>query len=59
MNQFVNFISEYGLYLGVPLAFLGIVAWIYRPSAKNRYRADGNIPFHEDRKDPEAPQGGH
>ena len=35
MNQFISILSEYGLYLGVPLAFLAIVAWVYRPSAKS------------------------
>lgn len=45
MTQIVNMIGEYWHYLGIPLLFLAIVAWIYRPTAKKRYEADGNIPF--------------
>ncbi len=59
MNQLVNMLAEYGLYLGIPLVFLVVVAWIYRPSAKKRYRADGNIPFYGDKKDDKTRQGGH
>jgi cbb3-type cytochrome oxidase subunit 3 len=50
MSHLVNFLAEYGLYLGIPLVFLLIVAWIYRPSAKKRYEADGNLPFYGDKK---------
>lgn len=38
-------IGEYWLYFGIPLVFLAIVAWVYRPAAKKRHEADGNIPF--------------
>lgn len=48
MNEVVGLVAEYWLYWGVPLVFLAIVAWIYRPSAKKRYKADGNIPFRGD-----------
>ena len=48
MTQLVNILAEYSLYLGIPLALLAIVAWVYRPSAKKSYQADGNIPFDED-----------
>ena len=50
MSQLVNFLAEYGPYLGIPLVFLLIVAWIFRPGAKKRYEADGNLPFYEDEK---------
>ena len=59
MNQLANFFAEYGLYLGIPLIFLALVAWIYRPSAKKRYQADGNIPFYGDKKEHQSRQGGH
>jgi cbb3-type cytochrome oxidase subunit 3 len=58
MNPLVNSVVEYGLYLLIPLAFLAVVAWIYRPSAKKRYQADGNIPFYGDKKDDPTRQGG-
>lgn len=45
MTQIINMIGEYWLYLGIPLGFLAIAVWVYRPTARNRYEADGNIPF--------------
>ncbi len=41
MRQRVTFLAEYGLYLGIPLVFLLIVTWIFRPSAKKRYETEG------------------
>ncbi len=48
MNTIFEFLRDYGLYLLIPLVFIAIVAWIYRPGAKRRYVADGNIPFNEE-----------
>lgn len=45
MSRPIDMLIEYWLYLGIPLAFLAIVAWVYRPAAKTRYQADGEIPF--------------
>jgi cbb3-type cytochrome oxidase subunit 3 len=59
MGHFVKLLAEYGFYLGVPLAFLAIVVWIYRPSAKKRYQTDGNIPFPGDKDDDKTRQGDH
>ena len=42
-------LAEYWLYMVVPLIFVAIVIWIYRPSAKRRYKADGDIPFEGDK----------
>ncbi len=38
-------LAAWGLFLGLPLAFLAVVLWVYRPGAARRYRADGRIPF--------------
>jgi cbb3-type cytochrome oxidase subunit 3 len=57
MDPLINRVAEYGLYLLIPLAFLAVVAWIYRPSAKKHYLADGNIPFYGDTKDDKTRQG--
>lgn len=46
----MNALSQVGtwmLFLGLPLLFLAIVAWIYRPGAGRSYKADGRIPFQE------------
>jgi cbb3-type cytochrome oxidase subunit 3 len=51
-------IGEYWLYLGIPLVFLAIVACVYRPTAKRRYQADGNIPFEGDKNESKSRQNG-
>lgn len=51
MDQLLNLFAEYGFFLGVPLVFLGIVLWIYRPGAKKRYQDDGNLPFNDSDSD--------
>jgi cbb3-type cytochrome oxidase subunit 3 len=48
-------IAEYGLYLVVPLIFVAIVLWVYRPAAKRRYKADGMIPFDAGKNDDKSP----
>jgi cbb3-type cytochrome oxidase subunit 3 len=48
MNELARMVVEYWLYWSVPLVFLAIVLWIYRPSARKRYKEDGNIPFRGD-----------
>jgi cbb3-type cytochrome oxidase subunit 3 len=58
MNQLATLLSEYGLYFGIPLVFLAIVAWIYRASAKKRFEKDGEIPFREDEEVEHARHGG-
>jgi cbb3-type cytochrome oxidase subunit 3 len=59
MNEVVNIVADYWLYWCVPLVFLVIVAWIYRPGAKRRYKDDGNIPFETDRYEAKARQRSH
>jgi cbb3-type cytochrome oxidase subunit 3 len=50
MDPFVSFLAEYGFFLGMPLLFIAIVIWVFRPSAKKRYQADGNLPFYGEKK---------
>ncbi len=57
MTSIGNMVGEYWLYFGIPLIFLTIVAWVYRPSAKMRYEADGNIPFVGDKNEVKANHG--
>lgn len=45
MDNFINLITSYGLFLGIPLLFLAIVAWVYRAGAGKGYEEDGRIPF--------------
>jgi len=58
MGQLVHFLTQYGFFIGIPLLFLAVVAWIYRPSAKKGYQADGNLPFYGDKKAGKARPGG-
>lgn len=57
MDHILQFLTQYGLFIGIPLLFMGIVAWIYRPGAKKRYVADGNLPFYGDTKVDKSPPG--
>jgi cbb3-type cytochrome oxidase subunit 3 len=50
MDAITNFIMQYGFFLGIPLLFIGIVIWVYRPGSKKRYQADANLPFYGDKK---------
>lgn len=50
--------ADYWLYMVVPLIFVAIVIWVYRPSAKRRYKSDGNIPFEGDKREDNVPQRG-
>jgi cbb3-type cytochrome oxidase subunit 3 len=58
MDQIVNMLTEYWPYFGVPVVFLAVVAWIYRPGAKRRYKADGSIPFEGDESEGKKRQSG-
>lgn len=48
-------LAEYWLYMVVPLIFVAIVIWVYRPSAKRRYKADGEIPFDAGKSEDKQP----
>ncbi len=50
MDAIVNFITQYAFFFGIPLLFIGIVIWVFRPGAKKRYQADANLPFYGDKK---------
>ena len=50
MEHYIDLFAEYGLFLGIPLIFLVVVAWLYRPGSGSRYREDGEIPFREEEK---------
>jgi cbb3-type cytochrome oxidase subunit 3 len=55
MDELIRLITAYGLYLGLPLVFLGIVIWVFRPSARKRYEAGGKLPFQDDPKRDKMP----
>lgn len=49
MENFINLLADYSLFLGIPFLFLVLVIWVYRPSAKRRYQEDADISFRDDR----------
>jgi cbb3-type cytochrome oxidase subunit 3 len=59
MSPFLDLLSTYGLFLGIPILFLLIVFWIYRPGAARRYREDARLPFAEGEESarPPPPRG--
>ena len=48
MQEAIAQITPYLLWLGIPVAFIVLVLWVFRPGAKRRYQQDGRIPFDED-----------
>jgi cbb3-type cytochrome oxidase subunit 3 len=58
MNQILNLPVAYLLFLGIPLVFVALIAWVYRPTAKKRYLADGDIPFDGDKGGDKRARGG-
>ena len=53
-NSLIAIPLEYVYYLGIPLLFLVLVAWIFRSGKKRQYANDGNIPFNRDSRDGKA-----
>ncbi len=50
MDAIINFITQYAFFIVTPLIFIGIVMWVFRPGAKQRYQADAYMPFYSDKK---------
>jgi cytochrome c oxidase cbb3-type subunit 4 len=50
-EQLRHFADSWAL-LALTLIFVGILLWVGRPGARDRYSAQADIPFrHDDRKD--------
>ncbi len=49
MQTMLDLLGTYGLFLGIPLLFLLIVAWIFRPGSAKGYLKDASIPFEADK----------
>lgn len=47
----VELLEQYGWFDGIPIAFLTIVWFVFRPKRKKRYEQEARIPFEEDRKE--------
>ena len=55
MSHLFELMATFGLFLGIPLLFLGIVFWVYRPGADTRYRQDAHLPFEDETDRPPPP----
>jgi cbb3-type cytochrome oxidase subunit 3 len=38
-------------YIGIPVVFLLVIIYVFRPGARRKYRRDAEIPFREDTQD--------
>lgn len=47
MDTLKMLLEEYGWFIGVPVVFILIALWIFRPGAKKGYEEDGKLPFDE------------
>ena len=43
-------VSSYVLYIGIPVLFVLIIFYLFRPGARRKYRRDAQIPFKEDKE---------
>jgi cytochrome c oxidase cbb3-type subunit 4 len=49
-EQLRHFADSWGL-LGLTLVFAGVLLWVSRPGARERYREQAGIPFKHDPRD--------
>ena len=47
MESITQFLAHYGWFIAVPLVFLIIVIYVFRPGARRRYEQDARIPFQD------------
>lgn len=48
MQQVLQFLSDYGWFIGVPLLFIIVVIYVFRPSAEKMYQEEGKIPLEDE-----------
>lgn len=44
-------VSTWIWFIGIPVVFVLILLYVFRPGAKRRYRSDAQIPFRDDDND--------
>ena len=59
MANFLDLLSTYGMFLGIPILFLVVDFWVYRPGARRRYQEDGRLPFVEGEEGASPKPGAH
>jgi cbb3-type cytochrome oxidase subunit 3 len=48
-QTFFHALVTYGWFIGPPIALVAVIFYVYRKSARARYRHDAEIPFEEGR----------
>jgi cbb3-type cytochrome oxidase subunit 3 len=48
MEELGPFLATYGWFIAVPLIFIIIALFVFRPGAKRKYRKDAEIPFKDE-----------
>lgn len=59
MESITQFLAHYGWFIAVPLVFLIIAIYVFRPGARRRYEQDARIPFQDapaDKKGTDEPR---
>ena len=47
MQQVLQFLSNYGWFIGIPLGLIIVAIYVFRPSAKKMYEEEGKIPLED------------
>ncbi len=47
MQTIAQFLLDYGWFIGIPVAFILVVLYVFRPSARKEYEKHGEIPLRE------------
>ncbi|MFO7641737.1 MAG: cbb3-type cytochrome c oxidase subunit 3 [Candidatus Competibacteraceae bacterium] len=45
MQTITQFLLDYGWFIGIPVAFILVVLYVFRPSARKKYEEHGKIPL--------------
>ncbi|MFO7640229.1 MAG: cbb3-type cytochrome c oxidase subunit 3 [Candidatus Competibacteraceae bacterium] len=47
MQAIAQFLSDYGWFIGIPVIFIVVVLYVFRPSARKKYEEHGKIPLQD------------
>ncbi|MDV7397183.1 cbb3-type cytochrome c oxidase subunit 3 [Arthrospira platensis SPKY1] len=47
MQAIAQFLSDYGWFIGIPVAFILVVLYVFRPGARKKYEDHGKIPLRD------------
>ncbi|TVR57768.1 MAG: cbb3-type cytochrome c oxidase subunit 3 [Candidatus Competibacteraceae bacterium] len=47
VQAIAQFLSDYGWFIGIPVIFIVVVLYVFRPSARKKYEEHGKIPLQD------------